>query len=80
MILHIMQHYHALDIRVLTVAKSAVVEAPSQKRQSRETRQRRASMLVLTNNGLDMSDRGLDQCWRCNGLLAPSRGHTIDID
>ena len=27
--MHIMQHYHALDIRVLTVAKSAVVEAPS---------------------------------------------------
>ena len=27
--LNIMQHYHALDIRVLTVTESAVVEAPS---------------------------------------------------
>ena len=27
--MHIMQHYHALDIHVLTVTESAVVEAPS---------------------------------------------------
>ena len=39
-------HYHALDIRVLTVAKSAIVEVSSWKRRSREACQRRASMLV----------------------------------
>ena len=52
--MHIMQHYHALDIRVLTVTESAAVEAPlwkhrHSKRRSREARRRRASMLVYSN-------------------------------
>ena len=38
---------HGLDICVLTVAKSAVVEVPLWKHRSIEARQRWASMLVL---------------------------------
>ena len=45
--IHIMQHYHALDIRVLTV----IPKVPLWKRRSREARQRRAFLLVETKNG-----------------------------
>ena len=52
-----MQHYHALDIRVLTVTESTVVEAPlwkqrHSKRRSREDHRRWASMLVYIKSTL----------------------------
>ena len=46
-----MQHYHASDIRVLTV----ILKAPSWKRQGREACQGRASLLVKIIDGLPVA-------------------------